>query len=133
MWDPCGAGGALPPEVSAALSEAGHQPLSRSVGEELLLAAEQGDHARLAALLSEGAPPDTRDSRTATKGWTPLMLSVARGHKGCAEALLAAGASLEVSEEGDAGKARMLASETLSRRWTAHRPWCTLLMDIIER
>lgn len=100
------------PAVGEALRSAGLQPAGRPPEEELLLAAERGDSARVSELLTAGAVLDARDARTASKGSTPLMLAAAGGHQQCLELLVKAGASLELAEEGDPRRTRMLANET---------------------
>jgi ankyrin repeat protein len=58
----------------------------------LMLGAEKGDPAIIRMLLDHGAFVNASDR----DGWTALLLAVSGGHRGAVEALLAAGAEVNV-------------------------------------
>src|SRR5205085_1950997 len=84
-------------------------------GEDLLLAAEKGDAARVRALLASGADVNARDDRSRSKHSTPLLLAVRGGHADAARALLDGGADPALDDAGsekDRKLARMMFSQT---------------------
>lgn len=66
---------------------------ARGSDRALLDAAARGDRARLSALLSAGADPDSRDA----EGRPALLLAAASGRSGAVKALLQAGATADVA------------------------------------
>ncbi|HWB08174.1 MAG TPA: ankyrin repeat domain-containing protein [Pirellulales bacterium] len=67
----------------------------------LLDAAAQGDATRVAEALQNGAAVDVRDERESTRGRTPLMLGAEAGHVDVVQALLAAGADVQATDDPD--------------------------------
>lgn len=65
----------------------------------LLRAADDGDAARVVSALNDGALLDVRDVRQETIGRTPLMLAAEGGHAEIAQALLAAGADVNATDD----------------------------------
>lgn len=65
----------------------------------LLLAAAGGDLAGVVRSLKNGAPVDVRNDREETRGMTPLMLAAEGGRLDVVEALLAAGADVNASDD----------------------------------
>src|SRR5215469_11987708 len=75
----------------------------------LVLAAERGRAAEVIELLNEAVSPDLRDDREATRGRTPLMLAAEAGQLEVVQALLAAGADVNATDDPEGKPARGLA------------------------
>ena len=74
---------------------------------ELYLAAERGDHERVAALLQWVKSPDQRDDCQ----WTPLMRAAQNGHYAVARLLLQAGADVNAVDKGGYSVLMVTAAE----------------------
>ena len=72
----------------------------------LIRAAEAGDTQRIATLLTEAAPVDSRDSCH----WTPLMKASLYGHATAANQLITAGAQLDLTDNGGYSALMLAAS-----------------------
>ncbi|MBI3928766.1 MAG: ankyrin repeat domain-containing protein [Armatimonadetes bacterium] len=121
------------PEVLAVFSELGLRESAPTADERLLGAAESGDRARAEQALRDGADPNTRDPRLATRGFTPLMLAAWGGHQDCVRVLLDAGAFIDLAEEGDPVRVRRMRDleEKSLRRigYTLGRPPLMLALE----
>ncbi len=81
------------------LRQHGARPAAPPPALSVVMAAEKGDSAALAAAVESGADADSRDARRPTRGMTPLMLAARAGHADCIRVLLAAGASVDLHDD----------------------------------
>jgi ankyrin repeat protein len=84
--------------VLVALRHAGVEGNQTSPEEHLISTAEQGDVNMLNYWISQGADLNTRDTRRTTKYKTPLTLAATAGHLSIVEALLSAGANVNLGD-----------------------------------
>ena len=84
--------------------EAFSRPFALASGGDLLIAAREGDLARVQALIAGGAPVNTQDR----SGATPLMAAAANGHGDAVRALIAAGADSKLKDAS--GRTALMAA-----------------------